>query len=105
MRIAFVLLSFFWLSGCGTVTTLANSDQQISSKLLKRNTYCHSVTRVYSGVAYDLCTLHSKPSGIEIDWVLGFYMFDGALSAVADTLVLPYTIFQQSTEGSLQVAL
>ena len=104
MRIWLVLFAIIWIHGCGTVTTLSNTDQSISSKLLRQNTYCDSVSRVYSGVAYDLCILNSKGSGTDIDVLIGFYLIDGVLSAATDTLVLPYTIFQQSDKGSILVA-
>ena len=104
MRIPFILLTLLWLHGCGTVTTLSNSDQQISSRLSRHDTYCDSVSRVYSGVAYDFCRVNSKPSNTSLDFLFGLYLIDGVLSAVTDTLVLPYTIYAQSEKGSIQVA-
>ena len=103
MRLLFFLVSISWLQACGTVTTLSKSDYQISAQLSKKNTYCESVPRVYSGATFDLCKLNSKPKGTEIDVLVGFYLFDGILSAAADTLVLPYTIFQQSEKGSIPI--
>lgn len=103
MRMPLLLLLILWLQGCGTVTTLSSSDQQITSQLAKQNTYCESVPRVYSGVAYDLCKLNSRPSSTQIDLLVAFYLFDGALCAVTDTLLLPYTIAQQSEKGSIRM--
>jgi uncharacterized protein YceK len=103
MRIAFILLLMMCIQACGTITTLSESDQRISSKLTKKDTYCESVSRVYSGVSYDFCSLNSKPNNTEIDALVGFYLLDGALSAVSDTLVLPYTIYQQSEKGSIRI--
>lgn len=103
MKLLVVVASIFWLCACGTVTTFSKSDQQISSQLSQQGSYCESVPRVYSGVAYDLCKLNSKPKGTAVDVLVGFYLFDGVLSAVADTLVLPYTIVQQSEKGSIKI--
>lgn len=103
MKYLFFLILLVGLQACGTVTTLSNSDQQISAKLSQQRTHCESVPRVYSGVAYDLCQLNSKPQGTEIDVLVGFYLLDGILSAATDTLVLPYTIIQQSDKGSIKI--
>ena len=104
MRLAFILLLMICIQACGTITTLSESDQRIASKLNKKDTYCESVSRVYSGVSYDFCSLNSKPNDTEIDVLVGFYLLDGVLSAASDTLVLPYTIYQQSKKGSIQIA-
>ncbi len=103
MRKALILVSMMCIQSCGTVTTLSESDQRISGNLVKAGTYCESVSRVYSGVAYDLCKLNSKPRGTQIDVLVGFYLVDGILSVASDTVVLPYTVFQQSEKGSIQI--
>ena len=104
MRIALILLFLTGIQACGTITTLSESDHHISSKLVKQGTYCESIPRVYSGVSYDFCILNSKPDSTEIDVLVGFYLLDGVLSAASDTLILPYTIYQQAEKGSIQVA-
>lgn len=104
MKVPLILVSMIGLSACGTVTTLSGSDQKISSNLSRAESYCESVPRVYSGVAYDVCKLNSRPSGTAVDLVVGFYLLDGLLSAATDTLVLPYTIIQQSQKGNIQIA-
>ena len=103
MKMPIVLLSLMCIQACGTITTLSESDKRISSKLTKQDTYCDSLPRVYSGVSYDFCKLNSEPNGTAVDVLVGFYLFDGILSAATDTLVLPYTIFQQSDKGSMQI--
>jgi uncharacterized protein YceK len=103
MRIPLILLSLICIQACGTVTTLSKSDTQISSQLRKQDTYCDSLPRVYSGVSYDFCQLHSAPKGTAVDVLLELYILYGILSAATDTLVLPYTIIQQSDKGSMQI--
>ena len=103
MKLPLVLLLVSGLFGCGTVITLSSSDEYITKELEKHNTYCESVPRMYSGVTYDLCKLNSKPKNTEVDLFVGFYLVDGLLSTVADTLVLPYSAYQQSDKGSIQI--
>lgn len=103
MNYILTLLIAFLLTGCGTITTLTNSDEEISHRLKKQKTYCESVSRVYAGVSYNLCKLHSNPNKTYIDWYLGFYIFDTAASVITDTVVIPYTIYQQIDKGSVNI--
>ena len=59
MKIVSVLLASAILSGCGTLTTLSNTDNIVTGKLRKNKTYCGTVPRIYSGLIYDYCTLFS----------------------------------------------
>ena len=103
MSKAFVLLLILGLYGCATATTLSSSDDELERRLKKHDTYCESLPRTYSGVAYNFFKLNSKPNDTEVDLLVGFYLFDGALSLVTDTLVLPYTIYQQSEKGGIEI--
>lgn len=103
MNRAVILLLVYGLVGCGTVTTLSSSDEQVRSRLKKKDTYCEFVPRTYSGVAYDFCTLNSKPIGTDVEFLGTLYLIDGVLSAAADTLALPYTVVQQSKRGSIRI--
>ena len=101
----FVLLCVVpcFLLGCGSVKTLFGSDESVHRDLKKQRSYCDSLTRVYSGVAFDLCVLNAPPnavSGVPNGFVPIFF-FDVLACAVVDTVALPYTIFQQGREGSL----
>ncbi|MFC6479204.1 hypothetical protein ACFQDN_25540 [Pseudomonas asuensis] len=49
------------LTGCGTINTVFQDDVTTSYKLRKQKTYCESISRVYSGVAYDFCSLNAPP--------------------------------------------
>ncbi|WP_339667844.1 YceK/YidQ family lipoprotein [Dasania marina] len=102
MKLIISILLFSVLCGCGTLNTLSNSDEQIAINLKKQKTNCESIPRAYSGVSYDFCKLNSNPNTIYNDWFLGFYLVDGVVSVVADTIVLPYTIFQQVDKGNLE---
>lgn len=91
------------ICGCGSITTLSNSETQISNKLNKSKTYCSKLSRVYSGVAYDLCHLHSAANSVDIDGILYLYFIDIFASAVVDTVVLPYSIVAQINKGSIDI--
>jgi len=103
MRFFLIVFTAIILSSCGSLTTLGSSDQKISSNLKRQNTYCKNIPRVYSGVAYDFCYLHSNRDAVYIDWFLGFYLFDGMASGVVDTVLLPYTGYKQYKQGSLSI--
>jgi len=100
ITVTFLLLS---LSGCGSLNTLSKSDQTLALNLKRQNTYCESMPRVYSGVAYDFCYLHSNPGGVYLDWVLGFYLIDGVASTLVDTVLLPYSGYKQYRDGNLNI--
>ncbi len=94
------------LAGCGTINTVFRDDVVTSDKLKEAKSFCGAVPRVYSGVMYDFCLLNgeaptpSRPgSGPEI----GFVGIDMAISTVTDTLMLPYTLYRQHTDGSIEV--
>lgn len=103
MRLILIVFFAALLSSCGSVTTLGSSDQEVSASLKRQNTNCKNIPRIYSGVAYDLCHLHSNPQGVSIDWFLGFYLLDSIASGVVDTALLPYTGYKQFKDGSLSV--
>ena len=93
------------VAGCGTMTTVLREDRVTVQSLKAKKTYCQSVPRVYSGVSYDLCVLHAPPSsgsGLSLNDVPWPYL-DVAVSAVLDTLFLPYTVYRQSADGSIEL--
>ena len=98
-----ILIFSLLLSGCGTVTTLTNSDKDVAANLKKRGTYCETLPRIYSGVSYDLCSLHSNPNVTFVDVFVALYLIDIAASAVGDTLALPYSIYAQSNYSNIKI--
>ena len=99
----FVLMA---LSGCGTVSTVFKTDNTVAKRLNEGKTYCNFIPRVYSSVSYDICVLRGDP-GPDETWKpskqVDLYVLDIALSTVFDTLGLPYTIYMQTSEGSLSL--
>jgi uncharacterized protein YceK len=89
------------LTGCGTALTVLQDDEDAARGLRKQKTYCQSIPRVYSGMAYNFCLLHAPPdpTGVLVPLVL----LDLTLSGVCDTVSLPYTIFRQATDGNLGI--
>ena len=100
-----VLSIIILLSACGTISTVPKTNSDVRSSLVKKDTKCSSISRVYSGVAYDFCTLHSEPNRSIYfnEFMLYFYGVDMALSAVSDTLILPYTLVQQEQRGIIKI--
>jgi uncharacterized protein YceK len=89
------------LAGCGTAATVLQDDADAAQGLRKQKTYCQSIPRVYSGLAYDFCVLNAPPD--PTGFLVPFILLDLTLSGVLDTVVLPYTIYRQSVDGNIHI--
>lgn len=89
------------LSGCGTVATVSDKSKAVDN-LAKWGSECRSIPQAYSGVAYQFCNLNS-PERSGPHWSADTVFVDMGLSALADTLLLPYTGYQQLRWGSTPV--
>lgn len=105
-RLSVLLMLAAVLSGCGSLHTLATDDVARTEDLKLAGTYCDVIPRVYSGVTYDLCWMHGEPgvarggvSGATVVWPLADLLFSG----VTDTVSLPYTLYRQHRDGSIQL--
>ena len=78
------------VAGCSTLATLDGD----ANKTFDCNTK-YRIPRVYSGVANDVRFIREQGE----DWMI--CIFDLPLSAVADTVALPYTAVRQSKDGDL----
>jgi len=103
MRSNFVLVGVLSLliAGCGTVNTVVRGDA-VARRNLKEISYCKSIPRVYSGVSYDLCALYGPP-GPGYGNTAAALISDLIFCGIFDTLVLPYTIYRQSRDGSIYI--
>lgn len=79
------------LAGCSTFATLSSSENPESFDCNGNQT----ITRVYSGVSNDLRFLR----GAYPD--KGLVVLDMPFSLIADSVVLPYTIYAQISHGNL----
>lgn len=89
------------MSGCGSLTTLSKSDSEVASQLRRYDTNCTELSRIYPGVAYDLCLLHADNHSLWSGLIMKYYLFDAVPSAAVDTLLLPLGIHNQRTKGNL----
>ena len=93
------------LLGCGTINTVVKGDSVTRQNLNHVRSPCEMISRIYSGVFYDICVLRGKPSRAAL-W-LGpgpeLMLIDLALSGVLDTVALPYTIYEQVNEGAINL--
>lgn len=106
-RTAWALLAATAVSGCGTINTTFRDDI-IASKLARWNSHCDSVPRIYSGAVFDYCTLDAEPrqsTGFDGQPSASLIALDMGLSGLADTLVLPYTIYLQNKHGDIKKAI
>ncbi|MCS4248193.1 MULTISPECIES: YceK/YidQ family lipoprotein [unclassified Pseudomonas] len=109
LLVAAVLL----LSGCGTINTVFRPDAVASQNLKDSRSHCENVPRIYSGVIYGFCTLNGEPrpeKSLKDQSVLDsagnafpVIAIEAVASGVLDTLVLPYTIYRQSKDGSIEI--
>ncbi|MFG6202745.1 YceK/YidQ family lipoprotein [Pseudomonas retamae] len=108
MKIQAMLLATMLLGGCGTIQTVARNDQAAVDGLKEQKSYCGAVPRIYSGLAYDFCTLNAPlASGIDPDEhrnaAIPVVLVDAVVSGALDTLLLPYTIYRQQVDGSIVI--
>ncbi|WP_282361618.1 YceK/YidQ family lipoprotein [Pseudomonas sp. PS01300] len=89
------------VSGCGTVRTIS-SESKSANDLAKWQTYCHTIPRVYSGIAYQFCNLNG-PQRTRAHWAPFPILIDMAASGIADTVILPYTGYQQYKRGNILI--
>jgi len=89
------------LSGCGTVKTL-NDEEGAADDLARWNSNCASIPRTYSGTAYQFCSLNG-PARMAADWEARQVALDMALSALADTVLVPYTLYRQAQYGPIPI--
>lgn len=105
-RLSMLLVSLS-LAGCGTINTVFKDDSIASYKLARGQSHCDSIPRIYSGAALDYCTLNAEPrksAGFDGHPSAPLMLLDLALSGVADTVVLPYTIYRQHKSGDIAKA-
>lgn len=107
MKTQAMVLAALMLAGCGTVQTVVRSDDVATKSLKERKSYCGAVPRIYSGVTYDFCYLNAPlENGIDAQThttVPVVVLVDAVISGVADTLLLPYTVYRQQADGSIIV--
>ncbi len=83
-------LVLFVLPGCATIYTqnYSKNDNDVCET-------CMDVSRIYSGTAYDLCYIASGSP------MMLYNVIDLPFSFVADTILLPFTVYQQHDRGSI----
>ncbi|OZG71942.1 cysteine synthase [Hahella sp. CCB-MM4] len=102
------LLSILALqTGCGTINTLGKPEHVAAKNLKEEGSYCTSLPRVYSGVSYDLCRMYGRPAPVHAwqgtEGAATLWLVDLVVSGVLDTLALPYTMYDQSKYGDIEL--
>lgn len=103
-----LLLTLMVLSatGCSTFTSLSASNAEIVHRVKQKRTYCHKVTKVYGGAALSICSnFHSgyDRASSYVPLTTESELVDFFSSIILDTLVLPYTIYEQVRYGSVVI--
>ena len=99
MKLSVFVLIFFCFTSCATYKTTCSFEQQklIIYKNFEKNEKCVSIPRVYSGIFYTSCIMfgHIRTKGIQENICML------PLNFIADTLILPFTVTKQLTDGSI----
>ncbi|PMY71033.1 MULTISPECIES: YceK/YidQ family lipoprotein [Pseudomonas] len=107
LKCALVIITAVSASGCGTINTTFRDDAVSSNKLARWHSHCDSVPRTYSGVVLDYCALNAPPrqtTGFDGHPSAALIALDMGISGIADTLLLPYTVYLQNTLGDIKRA-
>lgn len=103
-----VVLLTVAFNGCATTKTVSIVENgAIPRSNWNTKTHCDSLPRIYSGLAHNACfaLFAERANGaIYNSFEVGSYVLDSVASAVADTLVLPYTICTQYQRGNIKVS-
>src|SRR5262245_7959292 len=95
--VGFALVAFV-LSGCGTAHNIA--QEIVPFPYYGTQDRCQDATQVYGGVKRDWYALTGKQWDEEYSslslLLTPFYLADLPLSAVADTLTLPYAVWEEA---------
>ncbi|SDY12262.1 YceK/YidQ family lipoprotein [Nitrosomonas sp. Nm33] len=105
LKYALVCSIAVFLAGCGTTNTVIRGDWVAKRNLNQIETSCETIPRIYSGVSYDICLLRGKPSQMAL-WVAPIpqlIFLDIALSGAFDTVILPYTVYTQISNGDIRL--
>ncbi|HHS7809723.1 TPA: YceK/YidQ family lipoprotein [Pseudomonas putida] len=106
-RYIVLMLAAASVTGCGTINTTFRDDAVASNKLARWHSHCDSVPRIYSGTVFNYCTLDAEPrrsTGFDGYPAPALIVLDMGLSAVTDTVVLPYSIYLQNKHGDIKKA-
>jgi len=85
------LIASICATGCSTVATIACG---VAGNCICDPDY-YTIPRIYSGVFGDIGILRGDYAG------RGVVLLDLPVSAVADTVALPYTVVTQTSKGNL----
>lgn len=102
LRLSIIITITWIITGCGTMHTTTFDEKSIAMNDDGTRSACSSIPRVYSGVAYNVCKMRQGYTTRNF-YQLPLHVVDLALSCGTDTVMLPYTIFMQSTQGSIIV--
>lgn len=90
-------------TGCGTVQSL-QSHSELREDMRARKSHCSSLPHLYSGIAYNFCILNAEQSNPnKPDLGMHVVIFDTAFSAIADTGLIPYTLYKQLTRENINI--
>jgi uncharacterized protein YceK len=107
MKILIAALLIVSSTACSTLKTVVSDRDRVDITSQGYDSNCNRIPRIYSGVSYNVCLLHSEPNSNYIGGIglLGVpvIFIDTMCSAIADTVILPYSIYTQVNDGNIKV--
>tara|TARA_R110002167_G_scaffold71421_7_gene201556 strand:+ start:389 stop:721 length:333 start_codon:yes stop_codon:yes gene_type:complete len=103
MRSILIILACYISVGCSTIHTVSNANDG----LVMKGSYCENIEHIFSGIQYNWCKLHgtpkenSNPASSTGDFE--YVGIDTFFSFLADIIVLPYTIYKQSSSDPISI--
>ncbi|WP_020409360.1 YceK/YidQ family lipoprotein [Hahella ganghwensis] len=102
-----ILVLVLFQTGCGTINTVGRPEHIAANNLKEAGSYCSRLPRVYSGVSYGLCLMYGRPAPVH-SWqgtekAVTMWAVDLVASGILDTLALPYTLYDQSRYGDIEL--
>ena len=106
-RTILLIILLIMVQGCATIRTLAPEGDHIEISHKGHKSYCQSIPRIYSGTFYNICKMNGEPnydaSTESTEAAFQYIMLDSLFSLCLDTVVIPYTMTRQITDGSIRV--
>lgn len=106
MKIIICLFLTFLCYSCSTIKTISPNNNHINISAYGKRSVCESIPRIYSGVSHSIC---SPGKSSEEDTLNGtpvslvYFCIDTSFSFAADTIFLPFTIYNQFDKGNIKV--
>lgn len=107
MKTLICIFFVLFTCSCATIKTVAPRQNHVEISHGSNKSYCKTIPRIYSGIAYNTCLFYGEPNqsaGVDATThSFHYWVIDSAFSFASDTVILPYTILSQIKNGYIRV--